>query len=297
MLRPCRQVHTFGMQFPIDVAFCDRYGRRAAREPPARRGRVSRYVFRAVLRDRGARRELRALEAPASATSSRSRAEPALRAGGPNGVGHNEESPWPRFYVTTPIYYVNDVPAHRARLHDGGGRRAHALAPAARATRSSILTGTDEHGLKVQRAAEAKGARARRSSSTTVAGRVPRRRGTRSTSPTTTSSARPSRATTRRCRSSCRRSTTRATSSSAPTKASTASRARRTTPRTSSSTATARSTTGRSSTWSRRTTSSSSRATTTGCSSTTPSIPRRCSPSRGATRCSGSSAAACRTSR
>ena len=26
VLRPCRQVHTFGMRFPIDVAFCDRYG-------------------------------------------------------------------------------------------------------------------------------------------------------------------------------------------------------------------------------------------------------------------------------
>ncbi len=26
VLRPCRQVHTFGMHFPIDVAFCDRYG-------------------------------------------------------------------------------------------------------------------------------------------------------------------------------------------------------------------------------------------------------------------------------
>ena len=26
ILRPCRQVHPFGMQFPIDVAFCDRYG-------------------------------------------------------------------------------------------------------------------------------------------------------------------------------------------------------------------------------------------------------------------------------
>ena len=26
VLRPCRQVHTFGMQFPIDVAFCDRAG-------------------------------------------------------------------------------------------------------------------------------------------------------------------------------------------------------------------------------------------------------------------------------
>ena len=24
VLRPCRQVHSFGMRFPIDVAFCDR---------------------------------------------------------------------------------------------------------------------------------------------------------------------------------------------------------------------------------------------------------------------------------
>src|SRR5262245_17422558 len=26
VIRPCRQVHTFGMRFPLDVAFCDRYG-------------------------------------------------------------------------------------------------------------------------------------------------------------------------------------------------------------------------------------------------------------------------------
>ena len=26
VLRPCRQVHTFKMRFPIDVAFCDRDG-------------------------------------------------------------------------------------------------------------------------------------------------------------------------------------------------------------------------------------------------------------------------------
>ncbi|MGH9042688.1 MAG: DUF192 domain-containing protein [Acidimicrobiia bacterium] len=26
MLRHCRQVHTFGMRFPVDVAFCDRSG-------------------------------------------------------------------------------------------------------------------------------------------------------------------------------------------------------------------------------------------------------------------------------
>jgi uncharacterized membrane protein (UPF0127 family) len=26
VLRPCRHVHTFGMRFPIDVAYCDRDG-------------------------------------------------------------------------------------------------------------------------------------------------------------------------------------------------------------------------------------------------------------------------------
>ena len=26
VLRPCRHVHTFGMRFPIDVAFCDQSG-------------------------------------------------------------------------------------------------------------------------------------------------------------------------------------------------------------------------------------------------------------------------------
>lgn len=59
------------------------------------------------------------------------------------------------FYVTTPIYYVNDVPhiGHAyttlaadvlARYHRLKGERVH------------FLTGTDEHGQKMQRAAEAK---------------------------------------------------------------------------------------------------------------------------------------------
>jgi uncharacterized protein len=26
VLRPCRQIHTLGMRFPLDVAFCDREG-------------------------------------------------------------------------------------------------------------------------------------------------------------------------------------------------------------------------------------------------------------------------------
>jgi uncharacterized membrane protein (UPF0127 family) len=45
ILRPCRQVHTFGMRFPIDVAFCDRYGFVLYRKTVARR-RVTRFVWR-----------------------------------------------------------------------------------------------------------------------------------------------------------------------------------------------------------------------------------------------------------
>jgi uncharacterized membrane protein (UPF0127 family) len=46
VLRPCRQVHTFKMRFPIDVAFCDRDGfvLHTCTLPP---NRVSRPVFRA----------------------------------------------------------------------------------------------------------------------------------------------------------------------------------------------------------------------------------------------------------
>ena len=56
VLEPCRNVHTFGMRFPIDVAFCDRDGvvLRAVTLPPRR---VSPVVWRAA----------RALEAEAGA--------------------------------------------------------------------------------------------------------------------------------------------------------------------------------------------------------------------------------------
>ncbi len=45
VLRPCRQVHTLGMKFPIDVAFCDRYGF-VVHIAEMRPGRVSRFVWR-----------------------------------------------------------------------------------------------------------------------------------------------------------------------------------------------------------------------------------------------------------
>lgn len=46
VLRRCRQIHTIGMRFPIDVAFCDRDGvvLRTVTVPP---WRVTRIVWRA----------------------------------------------------------------------------------------------------------------------------------------------------------------------------------------------------------------------------------------------------------
>ena len=46
VLRPCRQVHTIGMQVPIDVIWCDRDGR-VLRVATMRPWRVSRVVWRA----------------------------------------------------------------------------------------------------------------------------------------------------------------------------------------------------------------------------------------------------------
>ncbi|GIU86362.1 MAG: hypothetical protein KatS3mg009_0877 [Acidimicrobiia bacterium] len=54
VVRPCRQVHTFGMRFPIDVAFCDRDGF-VLHRTTLRPGRVSKPVWRAYF----------AIEAPA----------------------------------------------------------------------------------------------------------------------------------------------------------------------------------------------------------------------------------------
>ena len=61
-----------------------------------------------------------------------------------------------RFYLTTPIYYVNDKP------HIGHAYTSLAADVLARWKRLSghevfFLTGTDEHGQKVEKAAEVKG--------------------------------------------------------------------------------------------------------------------------------------------
>jgi len=61
-----------------------------------------------------------------------------------------------RFYVTTPIYYVNDVPhlgtAYTTIVADAV-RRYHLL----RGDETRMLTGTDEHGQKLERAARERG--------------------------------------------------------------------------------------------------------------------------------------------
>src|SRR5258705_10694627 len=61
------------------------------------------------------------------------------------------------FYITTPIYYVNDAPhighAYSTILVDALARYHRA-----RGQRSFMLTGTDEHGQKIVTAAQKAGA-------------------------------------------------------------------------------------------------------------------------------------------
>jgi methionyl-tRNA synthetase len=60
------------------------------------------------------------------------------------------------FYITTPIYYANDVP-HIGHAYNAVNTDFLARYHRLRGDRVFHLTGTDEHGLKVQRAAEANG--------------------------------------------------------------------------------------------------------------------------------------------
>jgi methionyl-tRNA synthetase len=56
-----------------------------------------------------------------------------------------------RFYVTTPIYYVNDVP-HLGHAYTSVATDAFRRYNLLRGRESRMLTGTDEHGLKIERA-------------------------------------------------------------------------------------------------------------------------------------------------
>ncbi len=60
------------------------------------------------------------------------------------------------FYVTTPIYYVNDVP-HIGHAYTTVAADVLARYKRQRGFRVLFLTGTDEHGQKVEKAAEAAG--------------------------------------------------------------------------------------------------------------------------------------------
>ncbi len=61
-----------------------------------------------------------------------------------------------RFYLTTPIYYVNDVP-HIGHAYTTLACDVLARYKRARGYEVSFLTGTDEHGQKVEKAAQSKG--------------------------------------------------------------------------------------------------------------------------------------------
>ncbi|WP_457641635.1 methionine--tRNA ligase [Persephonella sp.] len=61
-----------------------------------------------------------------------------------------------KFYVTTPIYYVNDVP-HLGHAYTTVAADVIARYYRQRGIKTFFLTGTDEHGLKIQKSAEEKG--------------------------------------------------------------------------------------------------------------------------------------------
>src|SRR3954465_10657844 len=61
-----------------------------------------------------------------------------------------------RFYVPTPISYINDVP-HLGSAYTTIAADVLARYHRLRGDETRFLTGTDEHGLKIQRAAAEKG--------------------------------------------------------------------------------------------------------------------------------------------
>src|SRR3989338_625341 len=61
-----------------------------------------------------------------------------------------------KFYITTPIYYVNDIP-HIGHAYTTVAADTVARYKRFRGFKVFFLTGTDEHGQKVQQAAEKRG--------------------------------------------------------------------------------------------------------------------------------------------
>ena len=60
------------------------------------------------------------------------------------------------FYITTPIYYPSGN-AHIGHSYTTRGQRRHCPLQANAGIRRDVLTGTDEHGLKIEQKAEAAG--------------------------------------------------------------------------------------------------------------------------------------------
>ncbi len=102
-----------------------------------------------------------------------------------------------KFYITTPIYYVN------ARPHIGHAYTTIACDTIARRQRllgadTCFLTGTDEHGQKIERAAQAGGQNSAAVYADEISAEFPQPYGSGWGCRTTTSSARPKRGTSKR---------------------------------------------------------------------------------------------------
>ena len=134
------------------------------------------------------------------ASSTRSRHSCGRRAQTRRAHGHvpTRQPRMSRFYVTTPIYYVNAVPHLGHVLHDGRRRRARALPPRALRQGERLLPDRPRRARAEDRAHRARARRWSRRPTATRSPRSSRRPGSASASRTTTSSAPPSRATRRR---------------------------------------------------------------------------------------------------
>ena len=199
----------------------------------------------------------------------------------------NPDSSSARFYLTTPIYYVNARPhlghAYSTIVCDAIARRKRALG-----IDTWFLTGTDEHGQKIERIRQAGRPHAagvcRPASPASFA-----RCGIGSGSPTTISSAPPSLATCAACKSSSPPCAIADTSTKVRTQASIACPTRRGSMCLRARRAPIAAESRRRS--AKRTTSSSSRRSSASCWSSTRQIPASCGPSPRGARSSLSSAA------
>ena len=118
----------------------------------AARGAASRGARRAVATP-GARGKSVAVGAPAPTRATVMRATTRAVARGASAIARASARPT---FVTTPIYYVNDQP-HIGHVYTSTVADAYARYRRARGEDVFFLTGTDEHGLKVEQSADKRG--------------------------------------------------------------------------------------------------------------------------------------------